>query len=115
MNPRNIIQRATDFGTLRSRENLLSFTLKCLFYIVPAILLGNFTDVTIKRMKKAEGRDGLSILLQTFIILTTLYIILIFLTSYTSEFQATLAGGLFIVFYFAIQTNYIRMIKQYLT
>jgi hypothetical protein len=114
MKPLNILQRATDFGTLRSRENFFSFSLKCLLYIVPAILLGNFTDVTIGRIKKY--RDGRTILLQTFIILATLYLILIFLplTSYTSEFQATLAGGLFIVFYFGIQTNYIRMIKQYL-
>ena len=43
----NIIQRATDFGTFRSRENIFSFTLKCLFYIIPAIILGNFTDTTI--------------------------------------------------------------------
>ena len=27
----NIIQRATDFGTFRSRKHFFSFTLKCIF------------------------------------------------------------------------------------
>lgn len=31
-----------------------------------------------------------------------------------SEFQVTIAGGYFVVLYFGIQTNYIRMIKEYL-
>lgn len=34
---KNIFNKATDFGTLRSRENFFSFALKCLFYIIPAI------------------------------------------------------------------------------
>ena len=52
------------------------------------------------------------ILLQTLIIISTLYIILILLTNYTNEFQVTIAGGFFSVFYFGIQTNYINMIKE---
>ena len=48
----NIIEHATDFGTFRSRENFFSFTLKCIFYIIPAIILGNFTDNIIYRIKK---------------------------------------------------------------
>lgn len=47
----NILRNATEFGTFRSRENFLSFTLKCIFYIIPAIVLGNFTDITIQRIK----------------------------------------------------------------
>ena len=42
MNLHNIIERATDFGTFRSRENFISFSLKCIFYIIPAIILGNY-------------------------------------------------------------------------
>ncbi len=48
----NILQRATDFGTMRSRENVFSFTLKCIFYIIPAVILGNYTDTTIKGLKE---------------------------------------------------------------
>jgi hypothetical protein len=49
-----IIQRATDFGTFRSRKNFFSFTLKCIFYIIPAVILGNYTDITIKIIKKIK-------------------------------------------------------------
>ena len=113
----NIIQRAIDFGTFRSRENFFSFTLKCIFYIIPAVILGNFTDMTIQRIKN-DKRLGdyilYYILLQTLIIISTLYLILKSLTSYTNEFQVTIAGGFFIVLYFGIQTNYIHMIKEYI-
>jgi uncharacterized membrane protein (DUF485 family) len=113
----NIIHRATDFGKLRARKNFFPFALKCIFYIIPAIFLGNFTDITIQRMKnEKEFGDYMLyyILLQTIIIISTLYVILIFLTSYTNEFQVTIAGGFFSVLYFGIQTNYIDMIKEYI-
>jgi hypothetical protein len=116
MKARNIIQRSIDFGTFRSRENFFSFTLKCVFYIIPAVILGNYTDIIIQNIKKKEalGEYTLSyILLQTLVTISTLYLILLFLSSYTSEFQVTIAGGLFSVFYFGMQTNYVQMIKEY--
>jgi hypothetical protein len=113
----NIIHRATDFGTFRSRENFFSFTLKCLFYIIPAVILGNYTDTIIQRLQ-TDNKLGVYtlyyILLQTLIIISTLYLILIFFNDYIREFQLTLAGGFFIVLYFGIQTNYIDMIKEYI-
>lgn len=117
MNSLKIIKKSIDFGTIHSRENFFSFTLKCLFYIIPAIILGNYTDITIKNIKKdKELGDSVFyyILLQTLIIISTLYIILLVLTNYTSEFQVTVAGGLFVVFYFGIQTNYVDMIKDHI-
>lgn len=114
----NIIQRATDFGTLRSRTNFFSFTLKCLFYIIPAIILGHYTDIYIEKVKqdKALGdNDIYYILLQTLINISTFYIILIFFSDFTSEFQATIAGSYFIVIYFGLQSNYINMIKEYIS
>ena len=51
----NIIKHATDFGTFRSRGHFLSFALKCIFYIIPAVVLGNFTDIVVKKIKKDEG------------------------------------------------------------
>jgi len=116
----NIIKKATKFGSFHSRfhsrDNYFSFLLKCVFYILPAIVIGNFTDDFIKKMSKDKdiGENiHYYILLQTFIIITTLYLIILLSSSYASEFQVTTAGGLFIVFYFAIQTNYITMIKEY--
>jgi len=113
----NIIERATDFGTLRSRDNFFSFALKILIYIIPAVILGNYTDSTIKRLQeyKTFGDNKLYyILLQTLIIISTQYIFLAFLLNFISEFQVTIAGGYFIVLYFGMQTNYFHMIKDYI-
>jgi hypothetical protein len=114
----NILQRATDFGTFRSRDNFFSFILKILFYIIPAVILGNYTDVTIQKLQE-DNTFGVNklyyILIQTFIIIASMYVILLFLSDFMSEFQVTIAGGYFIVLYFGIQTNYIRMIKEYMS
>lgn len=117
MNLFNIIQRSTDFGTLRSRDNFFSFALKCLFYIIPAIILGNYTDIYIEKLKqdKALGDNEIYyILLQTLINISTFYLILIFFSDFTSEFQVTIACSYFSVIYFGLQPNYINMIKDYI-
>lgn len=114
----DIIDRATDFGTLRSRDNFFSFTLKILIYIIPAVILGNYTDNTIKRFQeyKLLGDNKIYyILLQTLIIILTQYIFLAFLLNFVSEFQVTIAGGYFIVLYFGMQTNYFHILKEYIT
>lgn len=114
----NIIQRATDFGTFRSRKNFVSFALKCIFYIIPAVLLGHYTDIYIEKLKedKALGDNQLYyILLQTLINISTFYLILIFFSDFTSEFQVTIAGSYFSVIYFGLQPNYIHSIKEYMS
>lgn len=111
----NIIERATNFGTHRSRDNFFSFSLKIVLYIIPAIILGNYTDICVKKLQeyKVLGDNTLYyILLQTLIIISTQYLLLQFLLDFTSEFQSTIAGGYFIVLYFNMQTNYIDMIKN---
>lgn len=113
----NIIQRATDFGTFRSQDNFVSFTLKILFYIIPAVILGNYTDRIIETLQKNKslGENTLYyIMLQTLLILVSLYLILVFLSDFMSEIQVTIAGSYFIVLYFGIQTNYIHMIQEYM-
>ena len=117
MKPLNIFQQATHFGTLHSREHFFSFGLHCIFYIVPAIVLGNYTDIMIQRIKKDNelGDHMLNyILLQTLVNISTLYLILLFLNKYTSEFQVTIAGGFFSVLYFGMQPNYLDMLKEYM-
>ncbi len=114
----NIIERATDFGSFRSRNNIFSFALKVLFYIFPAIILGHYTDITIKTLqnRKVFGDNKIYyILFQTLVIITTMYIFVFFLTDFTSEFQKSMAGGYFIVLYFGIQTNYITILKEYIS
>lgn len=112
-----VIERATDFGSRRSRKDFFSFSLKILFYMIPAMILGDYTDTTIKNMKMryAFGQDAIKyIVLQTLVILFTLYIFVIFLKDFVSEFQKSIAGSFFIVIYFGMQSNYLRMIKEYL-
>lgn len=109
-----IIERATDFGSFRSRKNIFSFSLKVLFYILPAVVLGNYTDTTIKKLKlyNALGDNTfVYISLQTMVIIVTLYIFIVLFKDYMSEFQYSIAGGYFIVLYFGMQTNYISMLK----
>jgi len=112
-----IIERATDFGSFRSRNDLFSFTLKILVYMVPAIILGHYTDITVKNMKMRRilGENNLYyILFQTLVNIATLYLFILFLTDFMSEFQRTISGGYFIVLYFGMQTNYIDMMKDYM-
>jgi hypothetical protein len=117
MNLNNIIKRSTDFGTCHSRKDFVSFALKCIFYIVPAVVLGNYTDIIIQKTRKnKEFGDYILyyILLQTLVIISTLYLILLLNTSYINELQLTIAGSFFVVLYFGIQTNYIIMIKEHM-
>jgi flagellar biosynthesis component FlhA len=96
----------------------LSFTLNCIVHIIPAVILGNYTDIFIQRIKKDKklGDNILYyILLQTLIIIATLYLFLLFITVYTNDFVVTLYGEFFIVLYFSVQTDYIHMIKDYIT
>lgn len=51
----DIIERAIDFGTLRSRKHFFSFTLKSMFYIIPAVILGNYTDIIVQDLKKIKN------------------------------------------------------------
>lgn len=52
MTLQNIFERATDFGTFRSRDNFFSFAIKTMLYIIPALILGTYTDATIQTLHK---------------------------------------------------------------
>lgn len=113
----NIMERATDFGSVRSRKHFLSFLLKIWLYILPAITLGNYTDITVQTMQTYQilgDNNFYYILLQTLIIISTLYLFLILFYDFMSEFTNTMAGSYFIVLYFGMQTNYIQMLKTLL-
>lgn len=112
-----IFDRATDFGTFRSRNHLFSFALKIVLYILPAVTIGHYTDITIKnmRIRNTLGENELYyILFQTIVNIVTLYLFILLLTDFTSEFQQTMSGGYFMVLYFGMQTNYIIMLKEYM-
>ena len=113
----DIFQQPIEFITLASGEVFFPFVLKCLFYIIPPAIIGNYTDLIVKilKNKKKFGTYTLYyVLLQTLIIILTLYLINVFLSNYISKIDVTVAVSFFSVLYFGIQTNYIRMIKEIL-
>lgn len=113
----NIMERATDFGSVRSRKHFVSFLLKIWIYIIPAILLGNYTDVAIQKLETSQlFGDNIFyyILLQTLFTITTLYLFVILFYDFMSEFTNTIAGSFFIVLYFGMQTNYIHMLQEFM-
>jgi len=117
MNFHNIINKGVDFGSFRSSENFFSFTLKTLLYILPAVILGHYTDVIIKKLQSYKIFGNITIyyiLLQTFIIIITLFLFVVFLKDFSIEFQKSTSGGFFIVLYFSIQENYLYMLKEYM-
>jgi len=112
-----MLERALDFGTSRSRESFVSFTVKIILYIIPAVIFGHYTDIFIQTIQKHKyfGDNPIAyIVLHTIAIIITLYAFVIFFEKYTSEFQKTIAGSFFIVLYFGVQPNYILMMKDYM-
>ena len=113
----DILERAFDFGTERSHTNFVSFTLKSLFYIIPASIVGKYTDKTVKSLQeyKTLGENTLYyIVLQTFIIVITFYVIIHVFPKFINELQVTVAGVFFGALYFNMQGNYINMIHSYI-
>lgn len=117
MDLNNILKKATNFKDRHSQKNFIAFVIKCFFFIIPAIVLGNYTDRMVEKIKKNKilGSNTLYyILLQTIIIIISLYLILLISSDYINSFGFTLSGNLFISLYVGIQINYILMIKEYL-
>lgn len=117
MKIKNVMERSTNFGSKCSRKNFFSFTFKIILYILPAIIIGHYTDIIIKKLKIHEvfGKNNIYyILLQTLFIIITLYLFVLLSKDYVNEFQETIAGSFFIVIYFGIQINYIYMLKEYM-
>ena len=117
MNLKKVLNHSIQFGTHKSSGNIVSFTLKNLFYIIPAVIFGHYTDIMVHKAKKRKifGENPFYyIFLQTLIIISTLYLLLSFLTGFMSELQKSIAGSFFIVMYFGMQTNYIFMLKKYM-
>lgn len=114
MNFCKIIDQATDFGTFRSRNDLISFTIKILVYIIPAVIMGHYIDVSFKNKRMNDKRIMYYIFVQTILNIVILYLFILVLPRFISEFQRTISGGYFVVMYFSMQTNYIIMIKEYM-
>ena len=113
----DIFKKAFNFGTNASTDNIVSFTIKILIYIIPAVILGHYTDQIIQTIRnhKLLGNNIMNyIIIQLFINIVILYILVHYLSNFASEFQRSTAGGYFIVLYFGMQTNYIHLLKEHM-
>ena len=113
----DIFQQSIEFVILATGKDFFPFALKCLFYIIPPAIIGNYTDLIVKILKNKKKFGNYTpyyVLIQTLIIILTLYLINVFLSNYVSKIHITVAVSFFSVLYFGIQTNYIRMIKEIL-
>lgn len=111
------IKHAFVYSLSNSRNNIFIFAFKIIIYIIPAIILGHYTDIIVKSLqtRKTLGDQVVHyVLIQTFLNITSLYLLVYFLTKFSNEFQKSIAGGYFIVLYFGMQTNYIEILQQYM-
>ena len=48
----DIFQQSIEFVILATGKDFFPFVLKCLFYIIPPAIIGNYTDLIVKILKK---------------------------------------------------------------
>lgn len=94
------------------RESLMILNAKSMLLIVPAIFIGHYLDEFVEYMKIKSKKQ--SVALQTFLNVFVIYVLHRVSSSYTKEFQVSLAGLFFSALFFGMQTNYIRDLKSLL-
>lgn len=115
---KNVLHKSVEFGSFTSREHYVSFLLKMFMYFIPALFLSHIIDESIGKLYKNIPEKSkyktiiLLLLFQTVIIISLMYLFIHIFEEYTSEFQLTLAGGIFIAFFYSFQTNYINKLKD---
>ncbi len=98
-----------------SEKSLVLFTIKVLLLIIPAIVLGTYTDkyVGILQKEQSLGNNVFSyVLFQTLLLILTMYMIIQTNPKVSFEFQNTNAGLFFVSLYFGLQSNYISNIQK---
>ena len=94
-------------------ESFMRLNAKTLAMIIPAIVLGHYIDVFMTRQSKRFSKR-VSVLVQTLINVSVIYVLHIIDYAYAKEFQTTFAGLFFSGLFFGLQTNYISNIKSIL-
>jgi hypothetical protein len=97
----------------KKNDPFVRLTAKTLAMIIPAIILGHYIDVFMTRQSKRISKRA-SVLIQTLINVSVIYVLHIIDYAYTKEFQTTFAGLFFSGLFFGLQTNYIANIKSVL-
>ena len=97
----------------KKNDSFASLTAKTLAMIIPAVLLGHYIDVFMTLQSKRFSKR-VSVLIQTLINVSVIYVLHIIDYAYAKEFQTTFAGLFFSGLFFGLQTNYISNIKSIL-
>ena len=97
----------------KKNDPFVRLTAKTLAMIIPAIILGHYIDVFMTRQSKRISKRA-SVLIQTLINVSVIYVLHIIDYAYAKEFQTTFAGLFFSGLFFGLQTNYIANIKSVL-
>lgn len=117
------VKNALDFGGSTKiqkieRTHFVSFFLKVLLMIVPAILLGHYTDEYVRKLQDANhfgSEKWKYIVLQTVASIFVVYLIYRLFHPYSDEFQTTSAGLFFSALFWSVQTRYVQNIKDVLS
>lgn len=101
-------------------SDIVPFTVKFLWFVVPAILLGHVVDqgVSVLQRRKIFGHDRTG-LVGYLLVQLVAWLLLFFgfynlIPNYAREFQGTAAGIFFIALFFAVQTNFVDMLQKVL-
>jgi hypothetical protein len=102
-----------DFGKPDTKnESFIKLNAKTMAMIIPAVILGHYIDVIVHKQKLSKR---MSVLIQTLINVTVIYVLHLIDYAYTKEFQTTFAGLFFSGLFFGLQTNYITNLKAVLS
>lgn len=101
-------------------SDIFPFTVKFLWFVVPAVLLGHVIDqgVSALQRRKVLGVDRKGLV--GYLVIQLLAWLLLFFgfynltPNYAREFQGTAAGIFFIALFFAVQTNFVDMLQKVL-
>lgn len=101
-------------------SDLLPFSIKFLWFVVPAVLLGHVIDqgVSVLQRRNVFGADRKALIgylaVQLLVWLVLFFGFYNFTPGYAREFQGTAAGIFFIALFFAVQTNFVDMLQKVL-
>lgn len=95
-----------------ARESFLVLNVKSMLLIIPAIFIGHYIDELVQLLNIQDKKRSVAV--QTLLNVLVIFVLHKMSTSYTKEFQMTLAGLFFSALFFGMQTNYITNLKSLL-
>ena len=114
-----ILTDAFDIGSFNYQHNYLSYLIRILILFIPAVIIGYVIDKSVKYIQEQKFIDVKNDKLDAVIFFTLEFMIIITLfyilekqfrkgNSHESEFQKTIPGALFLMFFFFAETNIIN-------